>query len=204
MAKVERKINKSVVGAIQKLATGFDEYNLQVGWFDTARYDDAKRTPVAYVASIQEFGATFTHPGGTRYVVSNKKSRFVRNDSVGPVHGVTQAHEIVIPPRPFMRPAIEKNKIAWAKFLAKGAKRVLKGQSTAENVLKLLGLNAQGEIQGAISDVQEPALAASTIAARKSKRADKKTLGSLTKPLIDSSYMRTSVSYTVSKNGDTG
>ena len=204
MVKVERKINKSIAGAIQNIAKEFGEYDLKVGWFATARYADAKKTSVAMIAAIQEFGAKFTHPGGTRYVVSNKKSRFVRNDYVGPVHGVTQAHEIVIPPRPFMRPAIQKNKTAWAKFLAKGVKRILKGKSTAENVLELLGLNVEGEIQGAISDVHAPALAASTIASKKSKRADKKTTGSLTKPLIDSSYMRTSVAYTVGKNGDTG
>lgn len=41
--------------AMAKAIAHIQRAKLQVGWFDTARYEDG--TPVAYVATIQEFGS---------------------------------------------------------------------------------------------------------------------------------------------------
>ena len=41
--------------AMAKAIAQIQRAKLQVGWFDTARYEDG--TPVAYVATIQEFGS---------------------------------------------------------------------------------------------------------------------------------------------------
>lgn len=43
---------------LQKAIADLETKRLSVGWFDTAKYEDG--TPVAYVATIQEFG----YPGG--------------------------------------------------------------------------------------------------------------------------------------------
>lgn len=52
-------------------------------------------------AAIQNLGGKIKHKGGTRYVKSaSHKARFINNDFVGPVHGITGAHDIDIPARP--------------------------------------------------------------------------------------------------------
>lgn len=40
---------------VSKALRGLDDHEGRVGWFETARYEDG--TPVAYVATIQEFGS---------------------------------------------------------------------------------------------------------------------------------------------------
>ena len=54
MAQVVRKSNKAAWANIEKLARELTGPVLQVGWFDTNKYEDG--TPVAYVALIHEFG----------------------------------------------------------------------------------------------------------------------------------------------------
>jgi len=57
MPKVKRKINAKAEAALAKLTKDFSSKELNVGWFSNSRYDDKNATPVAYVASIQEFGS---------------------------------------------------------------------------------------------------------------------------------------------------
>lgn len=40
---------------VSKVLRGLDDHEGRVGWFESARYEDG--TPVAYVATIQEFGS---------------------------------------------------------------------------------------------------------------------------------------------------
>ncbi len=98
-----------------------------------------------------------------------------------------------IPQRPFMRPAQMNNEENWKKIFAYGLK---KGWSS-DQIMKTLGLQVQGDIQKAISNVFEPPLKPATIKARMRRRADKKTVGNLTKPLIDTGVMFGSVSYRI-------
>ena len=104
-----------------------------------------------------------------------------------------------IPPRPFMRPTILRMKQKWLELLASGARAVVAGKQTPHTVLDALGLNAQEEIRRSITLVHEPPLKPATIAARKRKRADKKTLGLLDKPLEDTFTMFNLITHVVDK-----
>lgn len=60
-------------------------------------------------ALAQELGATIQHPGGTPYVIGEDgKAVFVRLDSAG-ASGLpkTKPHEIVLKPKPYLRPAAD-------------------------------------------------------------------------------------------------
>jgi hypothetical protein len=133
-----------------------------VGWFNTSKYSDG--TPVAYVASIQEFG----------YAAKN------------------------IPPRPFIRPTIAEEEATWRNLIARGAKAIAKGTTNTHDVLTQIGGKASGDIRKAISRVTSPELKDETIAARKRKMADKKTTGSLTKPLVFTKTLINSPTFIVS------
>lgn len=66
-------------------------------------------------ARIQEFGGTIQHPGGTAYFPNGSGGvTFVSNEAVDGVLGRnlprTKAHPITLPPRPYMGPALQKNK----------------------------------------------------------------------------------------------
>jgi phage gpG-like protein len=67
----------------------------------------AQVTSSAEYAAIQEFGGTIQHPGGTPYFMKDGKPVFVSNQGQGAHHAlpVTKPHAIVIPARPYMRPA---------------------------------------------------------------------------------------------------
>lgn len=166
---------------------------LNVGFFDQAKYPDG--TSVAYVATIQEYGAEINHNGGTRYSKSaNGKSKFVGNDFIGPVHGVTGAHKITIPPRPFVRPTMQEQKKAWAEQLRVGYGKVLEGKIEAETMLKAVGEGVRGDIRKKISQINTPSLAKSTLHIRKTRKVDP---NDSSKPLIDTGLMLDSVDFIV-------
>lgn len=98
-----------------------------------------------------------------------------------------------IPPRSFMRKTISEKTTEWKSLLKSGAKAILAGNETSESVIEKIGLLAAGDIRKTISEITEPALKESTIKARMRKRANKKTVGNLTKPLVDSGLMLASV-----------
>jgi len=66
-------------------------------------------TNVEY-ARIQELGGTISHPGGTAYLTFGGKAVFVHNSNAKPWMRRTQAHSITLPPRPFLRPALNNNR----------------------------------------------------------------------------------------------
>lgn len=187
----------SGLGEPIKIALDIDTMETKVGWFEGSKYEDG--TPVAYVAAIQELGSTHMHPGGTRYVIRNGKAQFVSNSFSGPVHGVTKPHQIVIPPRSFMRKTAVAKKGEWANLAKVVAKRVLNGQMSAEGALIALGQAAEGDIRKTIANLTSPPLRAGTIRSRKRKLADGKKVGNLTKPLVESGYMLTTLTSTVEK-----
>ncbi len=56
MATVVRKSDASVWAKLISAVKTFRKLELKVGWFDTSQYEDG--TPVAYVATIHEFGSS--------------------------------------------------------------------------------------------------------------------------------------------------
>jgi len=125
-----------------------------------------------------------------------------RYDDQTPVAGVAAVQEFGspakgIPPRPFMRTAIAENQDNWAKIVEQGARSILSGKDTANSVMEKLGLFAVGNVKEKISTITNPALAQATIDNRLNRRANKKTVGSLTKPLVDTGTMLATVTHEV-------
>lgn len=125
-----------------------------------------------------------------------------RYDDNTPVAGIAAVHEFGvpakgIPPRPFIRPTVSQNQAQWMKLIESGAKAILAGNETAASVMEKIGLLSSSQIKTAISAVSTPALKDSTIKARKRGKADKKTTGALTKPLVDTGTLLTTVTYKV-------
>jgi len=54
MVQIVRKKNLKVLRGLETAIRELDGLDLRAGWFETAKYEDG--TPVAYVASIHEFG----------------------------------------------------------------------------------------------------------------------------------------------------
>lgn len=123
---------------------------------------------------------------GTRYTDDGMS---VAEVAVIQEFGAPAAH---IPPRPFMNPTIEQNKELWADNLAKGARAVLAGKITEEQVLDQVGGQAAGQIRKTISEVREPELAESTLAQR---RRD----GFTDQPLNRTGYMIATCTHIVGK-----
>lgn len=78
--------------------------------------------------------------------------------------GAPEAH---IPPRPFIKPTIDKQGDEWSKNIEQGTKAVLDGKITAESMLEIVGQKAAGDIRRTISEIREPELAESTLAQRR-------------------------------------
>lgn len=187
MAKITRKNPKAFAEIVNRLKE-LDGTSAKAGWFATSKYEDG--TPVAYVAAIQEYGAHINHPGGTPYKVVDGRAVFVRKDAPGADSlPKTKPHPIVIPPRPFMRPTVDREQKNWAKLLAAGARAVLRGNASAALVMEAIGLRAAADIAKSITLVTSPPLKPATIRARMNVKVDKRTLGLLGKPLIDSGKM---------------
>lgn len=103
-----------------------------------------------------------------------------------------------IPPRPFMRQAIAQNGRWWARLVEAGMNELANGkQATAHQVWDKVGLKAAGDVRKAISKVTAPALKKSTVARRLAKMADNKTVGNLTKPLVETGVMLNAVTHEV-------
>lgn len=61
-------------------------------------------------SAIHQFGGTIKHPGGTRYqVIGSGMAVFVSNAFSGPTTGVTKAHDIPMPARPYLPMDAEGN-----------------------------------------------------------------------------------------------
>jgi len=102
-----------------------------------------------------------------------------------------------IPARPFMRPSIIEKQQEWQDVVANGSKAVINGKAKGEDVFEAIGLKASGDIRKKITQIFEPPLSPVTIAARLARRANKKTIGSLTKPLIDTGILIGTLTNTV-------
>ena len=115
---------------------------------------------------------------------------------------------VPIPPRPFIRPAIEAKASQWSRIAAQGAKEILAGNATPDAIMVRVTEAAKGDIAKNIATLTSPPLSPITIGARKFKKEGKKitgkTIGEIarllsedeldvsgisTKPLEDTGYM---------------
>lgn len=162
-------IKREVSAVLQKVINSLDSKAVKIGWFPSARYDNDENTPVAEVAAQNEFG----NP--------NKN----------------------IPARPFIRPAIARDSKNWASIGSRGMKALLANKTTVNAILTNIGERAVQDIQYSISQVYSPALSPVTIEARLARRNHRGKLNrtqarTITKPLIDTSHMRDTVSFELS------
>lgn len=97
-----------------------------------------------------------------------------------------------IPPRPFFRPTVTRNKKKWAAT----AGMAIKSGASFENALDMVGLQASADVKQTLSEITEPPLKESTIRARKRKYKSKSNKVS-TKPLIDTRLLFDSISHSV-------
>lgn len=91
------------------------------------------------------------------------------------------------PPRPFFRNSIAEHESEWTDAIARG----IRAGYQVDQVLEVVGAQIQGDVQESIAQLMTPPLAASTIAARKSKGNNS------TKPLVDTKVMIGDVNYEV-------
>lgn len=103
-----------------------------------------------------------------------------------------------IPPRSFFRTTIAEKRAEWMDYARRGAKAMLKGE-TLRNVLDIIGARARGDVQHKIKQINSPALADSTMAARLYRRRQKNARAKTasTKPLIDTGMMLASIQNSV-------
>lgn len=124
-------------------------------------------------------------------------ARYPDGTSVAYVATIQEFGSGKIPPRPFMRPAIRDHGKEWIDGLANGARAVVKGDATAENVLEAVALVAAGNVAEKIAAVTTPKLADATIANRQRRSASGKAS---TKPLVDTGQMIGSVTGKVERS----
>jgi len=152
---------------------------VNVGFLEGATYPDG--TPIAMIAAVNEFGGTVNVPAHdtTIYRRVNAKGDFAAGtlDEEGNRIGAGQfvkasksnyatthhveAYTITIPPRPYFRGMIAKNKGEWGSQLGKIIKAA---DYDAEVAMGRLGELVKGQLQTSIRDFSDPANAKSTIA----------------------------------------
>lgn len=103
-----------------------------------------------------------------------------------------------IPPRLGMRATAAEKRHEWGKLVGQGAKAILKGTTSALVVMEALGLRAAGDIRKHIATVVSPPLKDATIANRVRQRS-KKAIGNLTKPLVFSKILITTLTNTTER-----
>jgi hypothetical protein len=166
--RVTSEDGKRLLNSINKL----QDRNVKVGWIKKSTYPETDES-VASIAAQNEFGNAKKH----------------------------------IPARPFMRPTIAAKQNEWKILSENGAKKVIKGQMTIDNVLDLIGFQAESDIKKTIKQLYSPALAEKTILARIERnkklstikgRISEKSLGNVTKPLIDTGIMFNTITHEVS------
>lgn len=105
-----------------------------------------------------------------------------------------------IPPRPFMRPAKNKNVTVWNATFQRAIKQGLRS-GNLKSAFDIVSLQVVGDIKKSIVAVTKPALKPATVEARlRDKKQGKSVSLSVAKPLIDSGYMLNSVNYEVKES----
>ena len=104
-----------------------------------------------------------------------------------------------IPARPHAKPTIEENQNTWTRIAENESKKVLDGKQTGEGLMEVLTLKVAGDWRETITKIWSPPLSPKTIANRLRMKKNKKTVGNLNKPLIDTTQMIESLTNTVER-----
>lgn len=119
--------------------------------------------------------------------------------------------------RPFMRSSIKMYKDDWRALAESGARAILAGNVTIDQVLEGIGMQAAGDIALTISQIYSPTLSPITVELRRARRAGETIngrrvgeaakatqsafwsggSGSAYKPLVDTGYMISTLTSTV-------
>lgn len=168
---------------------------LRVGFLEGFNYPDG--TPVAYVAAINEFGATVEvashHQTIYRKITrdgrwsDNAKFQKASAENVVATDHEVAAHSITIPSRPFFRTMIAENANGWGSILA----AQIAGGTSVDGAMQELGKIMIDQLQSSIRAMQDPPNAKSTVRKK-----------GFNNPLIDTGMMLKSVSSEVRSEGD--
>ena len=162
-----------------------------VGIHEEAGNIESGDLTMASLGAIHEFGAEIKHPGGTSYGYASKAAadrdevRFLKRGAGYMELGVTQAHTIDIPARPWLEPGVAS---ATPEVLLTIQDGMEAGQSM-DQILEAVGVVAAGKVKVYMTELKTPPNAASTIRKKGSSN-----------PLIDSGAMRQSVTHQVSSD----
>lgn len=149
-------------------------------------------TTMVMIAAVNEFGARIKHPGGTSYGYKTKqdaengKVSFLESGTGFMELGKTGPHEIVIPARPFLHPAITENSAAFRRLAELRMRDIILGKIEMDVLLKQMGELGVSFTKEKIDSIQSPPNAESTKRKKKSS-----------KPLIDTGNLRASITYLI-------
>ena len=159
--------------------------SVDVGVFAGSKYQDG--TPVALVATVNEFGGDINHPGGTPYKIGKGgKAVFVKKGTPG-IIGTTKPHKIKIPERPAFRNANKSNEDSLIKIIKSNVdpETMVIDPVTAGKV----GVAHESAVKKSIVDLKDPPNAASTLKAKAPKA----------NPLVNTGMLARSVTHEVNK-----
>lgn len=159
-----------------------------IGIHEEAGHVESGDITMAGLGATHEFGADIKHPGGTSYGYASKAAserdevRFLKKGTGYMELGVTQAHNITIPARPWLEPGVAS---ATPEVLLTIQDGMTEGKSM-DQILEAVGVVAAAAVKVYMTDLKTPPNAASTIRNKGSSN-----------PLIDSGAMRQSVTHKV-------
>jgi hypothetical protein len=178
-----------IESALKRIADKVGKANVvKVGFLEGADYPSGE--PIAYIASIQEWGGKATIPAHTQTVYRevnkkgtafNQNGRFVKASKANFAsdHHVDE-YTVVIPSRPFFRTMIKTESPHWGSDLAKILK---KNEFDTVRSLALMGVSIENALVKSIRNWSDPPNAPSTVAKK-----------GFNKPLISSGTMMRAVS----------
>jgi len=106
---------------------------------------------------LQEWDGITGWPEDNRYPAGQQVAYIAQIQEFG--HGK-------IPPRPFMRPAVDKNKSKWFDYAAFQAQRIIDGHTDGKTAMTKLAKLAAEDVQESMNAVKSPPLSDITLWAR--------------------------------------
>jgi hypothetical protein len=144
------KPNKSLVRKHIEVLNDLKGYTIEAGFFESARYRSVNGEPgpsVAYIARINNDGATITIPAHTQTIINEFKIdrkgkiiyKFVKHGKGKYAQKsvvVIPSHKVTIPARPFMKYAYELFVKGKSRFMKNLAERMFHENIPADQALK--------------------------------------------------------------------
>lgn len=185
------KVREELTKALNKLKT--DSFvTVGIHESDNARAGDNMTN--AKLGAIQHYGGSINHPGGTSYGYASEKNmiagkvRFLKTGTGHAEMGVTGAHVITIPPRPWLDTGVAS---VTPEIVDTIADSIADGEPM-EQILNRIGVVAVAGVQNYMDELKSPPNAPSTIAKKGSNN-----------PLIDTGELKQSVTYAITSKKPT-